>query len=623
MCGIFAVIKKNEAAQLDLAKFTAAFSSIAHRGPDYTGIYAHDCAISGHHRLSIIDTSLSAHQPFFNADKSQWIIYNGEIFNFKSIRQTLVEKYGIVFKTESDTEVLMHYLDRGEDLNMLNGFWSFCYFNLTTNLVILSRDRYGVKPLYFYEQDDYYAISSESYPIAQYFDLKAIDKQALNGYLQFTYLTQNQSIYTGLRQMKPAVVAQIDLVSGAYSEKPYYHLANQKMLVSDASEIKKNIQEKLSAAVEKRLIADVPLGSFLSGGVDSSLVSVLAKQQKQDLECFTVKFSDHSFFDESNYAKRIAEKFNIKQTLVTFSEQELLHSVSDYLEQVDEPFADSSAIAMHLLCKKVSASIKVALTGDGADELFGGYRKHKAYGFSTQNKWIRNFDFLSGALQSIGTGRQSYWANRSRQIHKLIQLTKKNPAAQYLYLAANGGLSANSCLKPDYFVDNQSEWNKIATTLTADNNSFLALDFLFPLLGDMLVKTDRMSMLHGLELRNPFLDVDLVDYVFSIPASYKFDAQRTKHILKSSFEQLLPTAIIKRPKQGFEVPLQAWLNGPLQAEVVNKWCNKDFIVNQNIFQWEKIEAMINAAASKNAGDSVYNLWSVIVFNAWYYRRIMN
>ncbi len=623
MCGIFAVIKKNEAAQLDITKFESAFDTIAHRGRDHSGIYEHPFCILGHKRLSIIDTSAAAHQPFFSSDKSQCIIYNGELFNHKSIRAVLEKKYKIIFNTESDTEVLMHFLDKGEDLNLLQGFWSFCYFNSNTNTIRISRDRYGVKPLYFYEHEDYIAISSETHPIAHYFDLKTINKNALNAYMKFTYLTQSQSIYENLQQLKPAHTLTIDLFSGKFNTEVYYELQKNKPLVSNLTEIKKNVREKLEAAVAKRLVADVPVGSFLSGGVDSSLVSILAHQQKHDLECFTVKFSDYPFFDESEYAISIAEKFKINQTLITFSETELLQTVVDYLEHIDEPFADSSALAMYLLCKKVSVSHKVALTGDGADELFGGYNKHKAYAFVAQHKWIKNFNGLANNLLRFGSGRQSQFANKVRQLHKMIVLSKKNPAEQYLYLAANGGLSANECLKSDYFRLEHSDLEQIQNNLSIDHNSFLALDFQFPLLGDMLIKADRMSMLHSMELRNPFLDSDLVDYVFSIPAKYKFDAQHTKHILKTSFEHILPQSIIKRRKKGFEVPLQAWLNGPLRSVVVEQWCNKKFIVEQNIFQWEKIEALIKTASSSNSSNSVYNLWSIIVFNAWYKRRIMN
>jgi asparagine synthase (glutamine-hydrolysing) len=622
MCGIFSVVKKSEQAPLDVLKFTSALQLIHHRGPDNTGIQDNSGYLLGHKRLSIIDTSAAANQPYVNSDKTKWLVYNGEIFNFKSLRQELITKYTIEFKTESDTEVLWHWIDKGEDLNALNGFWAFTFFDDVNKRIIFSRDRYGVKPLYYYENTSYFSFCSETAPIAHYFELNNLNITALNTYLQFTYIPQQASIYNGIKQIEPGVIGEIDLTSNEVTIKSYYKINYSKpTAVADLQVVKQNIKSRLEAAVAKRLIADVTVGSFLSGGVDSSIVSILAKQQQSNINCYTVKFSENAYFDESNYAEMVAKQYDIKQTFVEFTAQELQATVFKFLDQIDEPFADASALAMYLLCEKVSKHIKVALTGDGADELFGGYNKHRAYSYANQEKWLKSLSFLNPLIAALGTGRQSARHNKLRQLKKLITLSQKSNADKYLFLAANGGDAGNELLLPHLQMNWKDTLLDTNFNLETDANAFLALDFQYPLAGDMLVKTDRMSMLNSMELRNPFLDVELVNYVFSIPAAYKFNSKTTKQILKSTFSEILPQAIIERPKKGFEVPLHAWFTGALKQNITAVWCNKKFIEQQQIFDWTKVDALVKKATSQQPDDSVNNLWSLIVFNAWYKRRI--
>ena len=374
MCGITGF--KEFSNDLDLEKsLDQATSSLINRGPDYKASFYHQSVGLGHTRLSIIDTSEKGNQPMSDETGRYTLIFNGEIYNYQELAKTL----DINFYSTSDTEVLLYLLIKEGSycLPKLNGFFAFAFYDKKEESLLLARDRMGIKPLHYFQDERFLAFGSEMKALFNYPIPKVINQQALYWYLRLTYLPAEMSMLEGVKKLLPG---HFMTISGSdVNMQSFWDFETPSSFIGDYEDAKSQTISLLEESVKKRMIADVPLGSFLSGGTDSSAVVAMASQFDSNLHTFSIGYRDHDFFDETNFAELVAKKFKTQHTTFSLTNDDLLDCVESVIEYIDEPFADSSAIPTYILSKYVSQHIKVALSGDGADELFGGYYKLLAF----------------------------------------------------------------------------------------------------------------------------------------------------------------------------------------------------------------------------------------------------
>jgi len=434
MCGIVGLIAKNESGQQWMQHLHPATETLLLRGPDAQNFFEEEHIGFGHCRLSIIDLSETANQPMYDASNRYVIIYNGEIFNFKELRKNL-EQDGVSFKTNSDTEVLLQlYMKHGmEMLQLLNGFFAFAIYDREKKIVFIARDRFGVKPLVYYEDENVLAFASEMKALMKFPIKKEMDYTSLYEYLQLNYITAPQTIYQSVKKLLPGHCLLIE--NRETKNYQWYDLetrARELPEVSNYDEAQKKLFELMDDAVRVRLIADVPLGSFLSGGIDSSIVSGLASLHTDQLKTFSIGYSDDDFFDETDYARLVAKHFKTEHTVFSLSRNDLLESLDDVLNYFDEPFADSSALPVYILSKHTRKHVKVALSGDGADEIFGGYIKHLGE-YRARHPQLHELvgSYFSPVLNLFPKSRNNSLGNKIRQAQKFFEGIKMNDRDRY------------------------------------------------------------------------------------------------------------------------------------------------------------------------------------------------
>lgn len=610
MCGIAGVKLFNKiASKTDETKMEEALKSQHHRGPDSCKVIVDGSVILGHNRLAIIDTNTRSNQPFTDESGRYSLVFNGEIYNFHELKGELI-KEGFSFKTTSDTEVLFYLLVKYKvaALEFLRGCFAFAFYDNVEDCLLLARDRMGINPLLFAFDEDKMVFGSEMsvFPILGV--QQNISHQALNYYFQFTYIPAPFTIYEEVQKLLPG--HYIEMKGTDFQLKKYWDPKSIHKYTGSFEEAKIELKQKVEFAVNSQLEADVPIGTFLSGGVDSSIVSSIASKLKSDLQTFSVSFGDQQRFDESAYALKVAKHIHSNHHVIYLQEQDFRKQFVSILDSFDEPFADSSAIAMWFLAKETSQHLKVALSGDGADELFAGYNKHKAYHKSTSYSSLKK-NIFSGAMDIGSSALKKAKPNKAHQLKKFSNLLKLQWPENYWYLASNiGEKSKNSLLKNSFrsqHLINEQEDNL---------NSFLYKDQLFILSNDMLKKVDLMSMRHSLEVRTPFMDEELVKFANSLPSDWKLHPNGSKYILKESFKNILPEEIITRSKQGFEVPLNAWIKTNWNLLIPNAWFDSAYLVAQGIFSLDGVERL-KQEFFKNIGTANQEMWAYIVFQYWY------
>lgn len=616
MCGITGYKLFNK--KLDLkASLNQATQRLYSRGPDHQSTFMDKSVGLGHTRLSIIDTSSNGNQPMTDQSGRYTLVFNGEIYNYKALARQL----DVSFISSTDTEVLLYLLIKeGKScLGRLNGFFTLAFYDKETEELLLARDRMGIKPLHYYQNEDFFAFGSEMKALMQYPVERIIDNHSLELYLRLTYLPFDKSILKDVKKLLPAHylhVKGLSVESGAFWE-----MSTPRCFSGSYEEAKSMTIQLLEQAVERRMVSDVPLGSFLSGGTDSSAVVAMASRFNPHLHTFSIGYQNHSFFDETNYAELVAEKFQTNHTTFSLTNDDLLHNVSAVVDYMDEPFADSSAIPTYILSQRVRKNMTVALSGDGADELFGGYYKHLAFqrsvGASFSNRMIGH---VAPFLGLIPQSRSSKIGNLARRIKKYAELLKLSNEDKY-WLLASFNPNANSLMKEraNYRVFHDlSEAKAQIETL----NDFLDLDLQMVLPGDMLTKVDLMSMANSLEVRVPFLDKDLVDFARSLPTHFKVNGKKRKAVLQDAFEHILPKALHHRSKKGFEVPMLGWMRKELACYIDEVMFNKDYLNFQSIFKPDEVIALKKKLHSNNPGDVHTIIWSIFVFQIWY-KKIFN
>src|SRR5882762_4333915 len=423
MCGITGIFSFNLVGKFNKIHLTAATQALAQRGPDFQDVYTDEWVGLGHRRLSIIDTREIANQPMWDDTRRYAIVFNGEVFNFRELRRTL-ERNGVTFFSESDTEVLLklYILEKENCLTQLNGFFAFCIYDNQEQSFFIARDRYGIKPLFYLFDDDKFLFASEMKGILPYGIEKTLDFASLYAYLQLNYIPAPDTIFATVKKLMPGHYLKVhrkQIAIASYYEIPF-HRDPQEGLPYDQAKAK--LKELLEASVKRRLVADVPLGAFLSGGIDSSTVAALASRHKPDLQTFSIGFKDEPFFDETRFARMVAKKLNTQHTVFSLTNDDLYAHVHSILDSIDEPFADSSAIAVFILSKETRKHATVALSGDGADEQLAGYNKHAAF-----NRAIHagTRESVVGSMlplwKILPKSRSGFFGNKTRQLQRFAE----------------------------------------------------------------------------------------------------------------------------------------------------------------------------------------------------------
>lgn len=627
MCGITGIYYFKDTLENISAKVSDSTKLLQKRGPDGNGTYIRNNVGLGHARLAIIDTTQAAAQPFSDLADRYTIVFNGEFFNYNYHRNELMKK-GIQFRSYSDTEVLLNlYKIYGSGcLEMINGFFALAIYDALEHTLFIARDRSGEKPLLYSIDNDKIVFASEMKALMAYNIAKEIDNESVLSYLQLNYIPAPHSIFKQVKKLMPG--EYVIIKNGEVSINRYHTIikaTNQKINYEEAKE---QLYALLSKAVERRLVSDVPLGAFLSGGIDSSIVVALAAENVKKLQTFSIGYKDNPFFDETEYANLVAKQFGTKHTVFMLSNADLLNNLHSALDYIDEPFADSSALAVHILSMHTQRQVTVALSGDGADEIFGGYHKHMAH-YRALTRPVTNKLITSAIpfLAVLPQSRNNKISNTFRQMYRYGQgciLSDKERYWRWCSFTSENDARKlfNSEIQQHVYAERKVDiLRHFDEDEEPDLNTVLLTDMNLVLANDMLTKVDMMSMANSLEVRSPFLDHTVFDFAFTLPSSFKVDDQMKKKILQDTFRHVLPESLYNRPKKGFEVPMLQWLKADLQNMLNEYVCNEQFIKQQGLFNYAEIQKLRHQLFSSNPGESHARMWGLLVFQYWYKKYI--
>lgn len=629
MCGILGTITKNKD---HIAYFSKALQTLSHRGPDSEGvkkfIVKEKTLILGQKRLAIIDLNPEANQPMSDHTGQFWIIFNGEIYNYLELKNTLKKK-GHTFKTASDTEVILEgYKAYGiKVVDMLLGMFAFALFDGKEKSLILARDHFGKKPLYYYFSEHELLFGSELKGLLAFPDLKekvTIDDQSIRKFLMYGYIPSPKSIYKEINKLSPATAIQIDLANlKIIKTYRFWHMNSVSLKDVSFDEARNNTEALLREAVRKRLIADVPVGSFLSGGIDSSLVTAIASEYHPGIETFSVIYDDKKF-DESKYVKLVGDKLSIKYNFFNFKDSLALPLLHEVLAFMDEPMADASLLPTTYIAKQTRKKVTVALSGDGGDELFGGYPKYNAQKF-LDNQLIL-FLLKAGRKAENVIDTLPISPVRKNIYKKLLHgVSLKDYSRHFIWGSGSFTFSELASLVKNSIEISEdevfSESKKLANEFRQHDfgNKLLFLDAMIQLPDWYLVKADRASMSQSLEVRSPFLDKELAEYVFSLPSKYKFTMKKNKILLKVIAGKYLPGDVIHRRKMGFGLPLNTWLANNFKADVEKSLASlPDALFNKEYISTMWSEFMHNKA---DHGTKIWRLFILGTFLQKYGKNI--
>ena len=633
MCGIVGFIA-NSKINLSASDIIQMTDQIYHRGPDDFGSYIFENRIGlGMRRLSIIDLT-NGGQPLYNTTKTIVIVFNGEIYNFLELRNDLLKK-GLTFKTNSDTEViLLGYEFYGLDfLNKLNGMFSFAIHDINLRKIFLFRDRLGEKPLYYLSDPNFFIFSSELKSIKSVLnkftnEKLEICKAAMNLYFTLTYIPAPYSIYKQVKKLKPGYYLSIDTESLVIQENKFWEIKEIGLdnNLQNFSYAKLELEKLLFDSVEKRMLADVPLGSFLSGGVDSSIITAVMADIKSNTSIDTFSLiSDNKYFDESTRSNSVAKHLNTNHHSIKISINELKETYEKIIINFDEPFADSSAIPTYFISKKTKDFVKVALTGDGGDEVFGGYNRYFMPSISKKYKNIIHPLIHKKIIKPIVNSINQTKDDRGLlfKFHKLINGISNSELGDILNIMSLGFLNEDRIylIKESYLENTDSYFESIyeKTTGMPLLNKSRYMDMIISLEGDMLTKVDRASMLASLECRAPFLDHRLMEFSYQLPTNFLIRNNNTKFILKDTFKNLLPKGLFDLPKSGFGVPVGDWLRNDFIDEL-KLLTDVNFLNEQAIFKSDYVKSIVDEHLL-NIRDHTFKIWTLFCFQKWYKQNI--
>ena len=625
MCGIAGFTRYFDPTG-DTSSLVRMGDKIAHRGPDAHGEYLDDGVGLCHRRLSIIDLSTAGNQPMFSEDGNLVIVFNGEIYNYLELRKDL-EKKGYEFKTKTDTEVILalYKFEGTRCLDKLCGMFAIALWDKHKQELFLARDRLGKKPLYYYHNEKQFVFASEIKSILEIETVpKEIRHDAIYDFFVYQYVPESKSIFKNIHKLKPGHFLIIN--KSGIKVQQYWDVKFKPQSTSNENEITEGLLDVIDTCTKQRMISDVPLGAFLSGGVDSSgIVALMAKNRTESVVTCSIGF-DSKKFDEVKYAKQVADQYGTTHYELTVKEN-ILDSLDHLVGFFDEPFADPSLVPTFFVSQLAKTKVTVAIAGDGGDENFAGYSKYSVD--KIENDLRKKFpSFIRGNLfpPLINPLRKSNIRTLNRA-GTLLEALSKHPAEGF-YLTntfmtdAMWNRIANDNLKKEvdgYHPSTQSIDFYNAVDADDHLSKVLYTDIKTYLVGDILVKVDRMSMANSLEVRAPILDHRVVEYAASIPSSLKLNQKEKKYILKKSFAPLLPPDILYRKKMGFSVPLAYWLRNELKSTAEEKLFHSDSGLS-NYFKPTEIKN-IWLEHQQQIKDHSATLWSLLMFEFWWQKYI--
>ena len=598
MCGICGIIRKGD--NKDIIK--KMNDRIMHRGPDGEGYYIDGDVAFGHRRLSIIDLS-TGDQPIYNEDNSVVTVYNGEIYNYLELRSEL-ESLGHEFKTKSDTEVLVHgYEEWHTDLpKHLRGMFAFAIHDKKRNEIFLARDNFGIKPLYYAKMNDSFMFASE---IKSFLDVpdfkKEFNEEILETYLEFSFVPTNETFFKGVYRLDAGcslLYKDEDIKINKYFKLDF---KEDTMSFTDAV---KNISDVMEDSVKRHLIADVEVGSFLSSGIDSSYIVSLARPHKT----YTVGYENKKY-DEINYAKDLADKLGIKNESKIIKKDEYLDAIPKIMYHLDEPTSDPAAISLYFVAKLASRDLKVVLSGEGADEFFGGYNYYRE---EVDYKFYNKIPY--GIRHAIGKV-----AGLFPEVRGFNFLVRRGEKLENSYIGVNRNFSekmARKVLRKNYELKaidvTKNVYNEFKDYSNIDKMQ--AIDINFWLMKDILLKADRMTMASSIEGRVPFIDKEVFSVASKLPFDYKVTKENTKVALREAARKVIPTDAYKKKKLGFPVPIREWIKDGAFKEEIEKTINSD-VANRH-FNVKFLNKLFNEHLSGKK-DNYRKIWTVYTFIKWY------
>ncbi|PCJ15900.1 MAG: asparagine synthase (glutamine-hydrolyzing) [Candidatus Cloacimonadota bacterium] len=642
MCGITGFIDfKSQLKNRSLPILKKMTNAIIHRGPDADGHFiSTDSRLAlGHRRLSILDLSNAGSQPMFSTSRQYIIVFNGEIYNFKDLKSKLEIIKKITWRGNSDTEVLLEYIETygfEETLKALNGMFSIALFDKKENKLFLARDRAGEKPLYYGAQGDFFYFGSELKSLVKHdcFD-KQINRDALCSFLRHSYIPAPLSIYNGISKLLPGMFLEVNIITKEQKLSYYWDPLKVKQDINifsgDEMEAKSELNKLLLDAVKIRMQSDVPLGAFLSGGIDSSLIVSLMQTQSQNrVKTFTIGFEEDQY-NEAKFAKDVANHLKTDHTEMYVSSKQTLDVIPNLARYWDEPFADASQIPTFLVSQIAKSKVSVCLSGDGGDELFSGYDRY----LWTEKIWNKikvlphflrsnistivskinpqTFNFLCNCIKTLSKNKLQF-NNFSGKITKLSPaLSSSNVYELYYSLLSHWSKPQNividgretinitNRIKNYKFKEEIIEW-----AMFCDFNNYLP--------DDILTKVDRATMAVSLEGRVPLLDHRVIEFSWKLPRNMRIKNGTTKSILRNILYDYVPKKLIDRPKKGFSIPMDTWLKGPLK-EWACDLLSEDKLKREGYFNPKPIITKLNEYLKGNGGWH-YHLWDILMFELW-------
>jgi asparagine synthase (glutamine-hydrolysing) len=633
MCGIAGVINYYEKRDVPKRLIQNMVSVLEHRGPDDVGFHVKGNVGLGIRRLSIIDVE-KGHQPIGNEDNSIWVVYNGEIYNYQELRQDLEKKHHR-FKTHSDTEIIVHlYEEMGRNLvTRLNGMFAFALWDSKRQTLLLGRDRAGIKPLFYYIGRDKLLFGSELKALLQDSSVpRTLDFQAVHAYLSLLYVPAPLTIFKGIKKLPPAHT--LEYANGEVSIQRYWSVPYQG---TDAPETDSHpqslksktikyyaaeIRERLKVAVCRQLVSDVPLGVFLSGGLDSSaVVGLLAQATNTQIKTFSIGFRNAGYYDERKYARKIVNLFNTKHHEDEV-EPKALEVLPLLIKYFDEPFGDSSAIPTYYLARLARQHVTVCLSGTGGDEVFAGYRRYFLEDlFQHYQRYPKMLRWLiSKFAEGLPVSRTSALKEYFLLFKRFLACQETSPMLRHIHIMTCFSEDAKVQLYAEgfpkdlgdaaesiaHYYKKTEHFDDLTRTLWADFHTYLP--------DDLLVKEDRMTMAVSLEGRVPFLDHEFVEFVAPIPSKFKAHRLTTKYIFKEAMRPLLPAEIINRKKHGFAVPIGEWFRGELKTYATEVFQDRT-TVQRGFFNIKYIQSLLDEHQT-GIQDYSSHLWALLIFELW-------
>lgn len=623
MCGIVGIFDIKASSEIDRNLLSRMNESQFHRGPDEGGLHTEPGLGFGHRRLSIIDLS-SGQQPMHSQDGNVVLTYNGEVYNFPELRQEL-EGQGFAFRTHCDTEVILYAWQAwGEAcVDRLRGMFAFAIWDRPAQTLFLARDRLGVKPLFYAElTNGQFIFSSELKALMQHpLAPREVDPTAIEDYFGFGYIPDPKTIYRGVHKLEPGYTLTIKRGQSGVRPKQYWDVKFQPDVVGNVSDAGDELIARLREAVRIRMVADVPLGAFLSGGVDSSgVVALMAGLSKAPVNTCSISFGDPKF-NESQFAAQVAERYHTAHRVEQVDPDDF--SLIDQLSGLyDEPYADSSALPTYRVCELAKKQVTVVLSGDGGDENLAGYRRYRWHTYEERMRSLLPDGLRVPLFSNLGRIYPKLdWAPKVFRAKTTLESIGRDSMAGYFHSVSLLSNQMRSLLFSDELKRELQGYQAIEVFRRYQPHApehplsmVQYLDLKTYLAGDILTKVDRASMAHALEVRVPLLDHKLVEWMAALPPDLKLHGREGKYLFKKALEPYLPNDILYRPKMGFAVPLSAWFRGPLKSRVQQALMG-DTLRNTGWFDDAYLQHLVTQHQS-GLRDYSASIWSLMMFEAF-------